>query len=150
MDRRFKKKMEQYWKKEREKSIREIHSLDIDSWFDYWHTHPDWNFKGNRSNEMKAWVASITIDLLGVIEDVTESESSRLQVWATLCENTGDNAIYIHSENPNGTPYPHEFVNVEWGVSEPVEAEGLINQNTHEIGRAKYEEEIVYYLRKRA
>jgi hypothetical protein len=150
MDRRFKKKMERYWKKEREKSLREIHSLDIDSWFDYWHTHPDWKFKGNRSNEMKAWVASITYDLLNVVEELTKHQGNRLQVWATLCEDTGNNAIYIHSDNPNSTPYPNDYENVMWGVRGPAVAAELIDQSTHETGTAKYEEEVVYYIRKRA
>lgn len=52
---------------------------------------------------MKAWVASITIELLGIIEDMSVDKSSRLQVWATLFEKTGDNAMYIHRENPNNS-----------------------------------------------
>ncbi|HPF58404.1 MAG TPA: hypothetical protein PK820_06370 [Candidatus Competibacteraceae bacterium] len=95
-------------------------------------------------------MASYTYDLLNVVEEATKSQINRLQVWAILCEDTGNNAIFIHSENPNGKPYPYGFENVVWGVPEPTEAKGLVNRNIHEFGKAKYEEEIVYYIRKKS
>ena len=149
MDRRFKKKMEQYWKKEKNKSFREIESLDLDSWFDYWHTHPDWSSKGNRNSEMKFWVDRVTYVLLKLIEEKTKGNHHKLQVWATLCDDTGNNAVYIHSENPNGTPFPEKFDNVEWKEKVP-QVKGVINQDTHQVGKTSYGEEIVYYIRKKA
>ena len=149
MDRRLKKRMERYWKKERNKSLREIQGIDINGWFDYWHIHPDWYFKGNRNKETRAWVAAITYDLLQVVEEFTKSQYSRLQVWAILCENTGNNAIFIHSENPNKTPYPNMFDNVEWGVKEPLDAEGIIDRNIYKLGKEIRKGEAIYYIYKK-
>ncbi len=150
MDRRYRKKMERYWEKERSKALADIHSLDIESWFDFWHMHPDWKFKGNRDSETRAWVTSITYNLLQEVEATIQSQAERLQVWATICENTGDNSIIIHSENPNNTSFPYEFTDTKWGVDSTPDIDGIINHATHEIGKKVYEDEVIYYIRKKA
>lgn len=147
MDRRYIKKMEQYWEKEYAKTLCELNNLNIESWFDFWHTHPDWKSKGNRSSETKAWVAVITYELLKETEAITKSQKNRLQVWAALCEDTGNNAIFIHSENPNKTAFPYDFSDVEWGIEDTSELDGLIDRSTHELGQCNYGDEVVYLIR---
>ena len=68
MDRRFKKKMDLYWDREVKKAKKCIDSLDFSTWFDFWHTHPDWNSKGNKLPELRRAVAQMTYDLLGYAE----------------------------------------------------------------------------------
>jgi hypothetical protein len=146
MDRRFRKKMEGYLARRERIALDTFAKLDITSWFDFWHEHPDFDLKANRAKKM---VATLTYSLLKEMERLVSERTEPIQVWATLCENTGDNAIFVHSPNPNGTSFPYSFEGVEWGVEEPPEAVGLLDQ-AHEIGKAKYQDEAVYYIRQRA
>lgn len=146
MDRRYSKKMAAYWLREKNKSLKDFDHLDFSSWFDYWHMHPDWYAKGNRFFENRRSVAISTWELLLEAEKRLKSRSSPFQVWATICPNTADNAIYIHTENSNNTAYPHEFENVMWGVSAPKELENILNTETHKLGKVVYELEEVYVI----
>jgi hypothetical protein len=146
MDRRFQKRITHYLAQQERKGIEALAKLDMTGWFDFWHTHIDWKSKANRAKPM---VAKITYSLLQQAEALAEKRHDSIQVWATLCEDTGNNAVYFHSLNPNGTAYPYSFDGVEWGISEPPEAENLLN-STHEIGRCQYTNEVVYIIRKRA
>lgn len=150
MDRRYIKKMERYWAREIEKTRSQISARDFSSWFDFWHTHPDWKGKGNKNSETKIWITNITYELLKFTEELTESESNRLQVWATICENTGTNAIYVHSKNPNETPFPFDFFNTVWDVKLSPEDGIKIDYTKHQVGMMKYEDEVVYYIRKKS
>ncbi len=122
----------------------QLAALDADGWFDYWHAHPDILGRANRARPM---VASLTCRLLQQAEERVSSRRDPVQVWATLCENTANNAVYIHSPNPNGTPFPNVFAGVAWGV-EPVEDMGLVTSG-HEIGKWVHEGEVVYFIRAR-
>lgn len=62
-----------------------------------------------------------------------------IQVFATLCADTANNAVYLHSANPNGTPFPHPFEGVRWGVAAPVEFSGIFDAALHEVGRLESE-----------
>lgn len=149
MDRRFRKKMELYWAKEWNKTLREIQELDFEDWFDFWHTHPDWNFKGNRDNEMKSWVNSITYKVLNEIELHAKEQRNRVQIWATICEDTGNNAVFIHSKNPNGTQYPYDFSDVQWDIDTPEEIKDIVNHSEHEVGKSIIDNEVIFYIRKK-
>ena len=150
MDRRYHKRMENYWLREERKSIMHFSRLDLTSWFDYWHTHPDWKAKGNKSLGDRVAVASQTYKLLNHAETLLKSRGPSVQCWATFCESTTDNAIYIHSQNPNGSPFPYQFDGIQWGVEPPQEAASLIDLQKHEIGKFDYTDCIVYAIRARA
>ena len=150
MDHRYKKRMNAYWTRERIKVLSAISSLNFSSWFDLWHTHPDWNSKGNRFPEHWATVAAITYEAFKHAERLAATaNASAIQVFATICVDSGNNAIYIHSDNPNGTTFPHEFPSTEWGVGDPAELAGLIEQTTHEVGRKQYGEDVYFIIRKK-
>ena len=124
--------------------------LGTNNWFDLWHTHPDWKSKGNRFPENRVAVAQLTYHLLQYAENITIPRNLAIQIWASVCEDTGNNAVYLHTENPNGTPFPYQFEGVEWGVSGPLEIRTIINKSMHEIGRIRYADETVYIIRKKA
>lgn len=150
MDRRYKKRMEVYWVREKQRSIASIDLLDFNSWFDEWHTHPDWKAKGNRFGESRALVAKHTYELLYYAETRAKSRANDIQLWATICRDTRDNAVYVHTKNPNGTPYPYAFEGVQWGIDMPEELRGVVDLTSHEIGKASYSGEDVYFIRRKA
>ena len=150
MDRRYQKRMSAYWARAEARGCRSIDRLNLSGWFDYWHTHVDWYGRGNARPENRLDVATSTIRLLRYLEGRAQSRHEPLQAWATLCTNTMDNAIYAHSPNANGTPYPNDFHGVQWDAPVPQWVSTAATDSTHEIGTVSYDGDVVYLVRKRA
>ncbi|MEQ1531696.1 MAG: hypothetical protein ABL925_20480 [Methylococcales bacterium] len=106
MNRRYQKRMSAYWIRKKRKALKAFDRLDMSSWFDFWHTHPDWKSKGNRYLETRAMVAKLTYELLTYAENLAQFRNKPIQIFASICEDTGNNAVYVHTENPNGTIFP--------------------------------------------
>ncbi len=84
--------------------------LDPSGWYDLWHDHPDWDAEGNETDEHRSVVAAETIRLLHLLEERLSARSDPYQVFASLATATSeDAAVYVHTPNPNGTPFPHVF-----------------------------------------
>ncbi|MES2820886.1 MAG: hypothetical protein V4812_18080 [Pseudomonadota bacterium] len=150
MDRRYRKRMQAYWARAEARGRRNIDRLDLTTWFDYWHTHVDWNGRGNTRPENIPEIAVTTIRLLQYLELLAKDRSEPIQLWATLCGNTMDNAVYAHSQNPNGTVYPHDFHAVTWNPPVQDWLAAAVPSGTHQIGMARYGGEVVYLVRLRA
>jgi hypothetical protein len=146
-DRRYQKRMAAYWARAQRSSFKALDLIDISSWFDFWHAHLDWKGRGNRFPTDRMSVVRLTYELLRYAEVKAGGRLKPLQVWATVCGDTGENAVYIHTENPNGTPFPYSFEGVQWGVDLPSGLGEIIDRATHEIGQAVYPEETVYFIR---
>ena len=142
MDRRYRKRMQAYWSRAEARGRRNIDRLDLTSWFDYWHTHVDWYGRGSRTENIPE-IAAATVRLLQYLEMRARGRSEPIQLWATLCGNTMDNAVYAHSPNPNGTPYPHEFAAATWDVPVPDWVSAAVPGTSHQIGTASYDGEVV-------
>jgi hypothetical protein len=146
MDKRYRTRLSRYLDRETAQNKRALDKLDYSSWFDYWHTHPDWRMKCNRFSEAKAMAASATYGLLQYAEQLAAVRNGEIQVFGTLCENTGDNAVYLHSVNPNGTPFPVDFSEVQWDVSLLGELAGIVNTEQHQVGAQNLEDGSSQYL----
>ena len=142
MDRRYRQKMEQYWQREIKKGRASIDGLDFSTWFDLWHTHPDWNAKGNRFPESRAIVAKATYDLMLYAETKIFTRKDAIQIFSTICQDTGNNAIYIHTKNPNGTNYPFCFEQTELTDEIPTELIGVVDLSVYEIVKTKSEHQV--------
>lgn len=132
--------------REEKKSMLTLEKLDYSSWFDYWHLHPDWHAKGNRYADDRRRVALSTYNLFALAEIRLKDKIGPYQVWATICPDTGDNSVYIHTENENGTKFPHEFADVQWHLPAPEELDNIVDLRVHKIGKAVYESDTVYIV----
>lgn len=149
MDRRYRKRMQAYWARAEARGRRKIDDLDLSSWFDCWHTHVDWYGRGINRPENIPEIAAATVRLLRYLEMIAKDRPEPIQLWATLCGNTMNNAVYAHSRNPNGTIYPHDFPGVTWDSPAPDWAASAV-PNTHQIGTTCYDDGVVYLVRQRA
>ncbi len=150
MDRHYRKRMSAYWARAVAKGCRQIDRLDFSSWFDYWHTHIDWYGRGNDRPENRSDVAKATISLLKYLEQRAQATTyAPIQIWATLCPNTIDNAVYAHSVNPNGTPYPHDFHGVQRDASVPEWLSAEVIDDSYDIGLISDDGEITCFIRPR-
>lgn len=71
-----------------------------------------------------------------------------VQIWATICQDTSENAVYIHSENPNGSGFPYSFPETTWGIEVPKELRSVDISNQFESGEMNFSEKI-YIVRRR-
>ena len=142
--------MENYWRSQLRSAERNLDRVDLSSWFDLWHTHIDWKSKGNRFPETRLAAANLTYTVLQLAENKAKHRSAPIQVWAICCSNTGDNAIYFHTPNDNGSDYPYAFEGVTWGVTPSNELKSVSIGPHHEWGLyTALDNEILYFLRSR-
>jgi len=137
MDRRRRSRHFRRWAEAYASAVRSIDRLDVATWFDLWHTHIDWKSMGNRHAEGRSEIARLTYALLRHVEQRFSARSAPVQIFATVCQDTGSNAVYVHSNNPHGTPFPHEFPDVQWGAP-PTGLAGIVDTVTHRVGRIRY------------
>lgn len=146
MDKRYKKRIERYWLKMQKHADHTFSNIDPDDWFDYWHTHPDRDGKGNAKPENRVRASELTYTLLQRAEEITRHRQNEIQCWAIITNDTMDNSVYIHTKNPNGTPFPFTYDSIEWDIKNP-DIERLIDLSKHQIGLYSGEHENVYYIR---
>lgn len=115
-DRRYLKKMTRYWAAEEAKANAILDRVLESEWFDYWHTHLDWMGRGNRHVSDRIAVAA---GLLWLLERAVTSGREDVQCWVTLAPDTGQSALFLHSPNPRGTPWPYPFDGVTWDIAPP-------------------------------
>ncbi|MGO1002486.1 hypothetical protein [Lysobacter sp. CA196] len=149
MDRRYLKRMEAYWTRVGRRLPRSFGEFADSDFFDLWHTHADWRSRGNRSLSDRMRVAELTYRLLLDLEAFARSRPFPVQCWATLCGDTGSNAVYLHSANPNGVPFPYDFDGIEWEARPPPEAASIDCAATHKIGRLRYPNATVHIIQLR-
>ena len=147
MDRRYKKRIERYWKSMEFNSEETLSKLDLDGWFDLWHIHIDWDGKGNRPvNLLRA--TELTYETLKKVESLFAYRKNDVQCFALFKNDTALNSIYVHTENPNGGEYPFAFEGVDWGKESELLSK-VINKRTHEIGQSDIGEESSFFVRTR-
>lgn len=143
MDRRYLKRISRYLDAQERAGNEALRQLDADSWFDYWHMHPDMKCRGNR---VRGLVDALTYRLLQQAERLMAHRGDSAQVWAVLEEDTGYNAVFIHTDNPNGSVFPDDFARVDWHAEVPTEVATLVGPN-YKVGRSVYEGGVCIYIR---
>lgn len=138
--------MERYWRAMDRSAHRSLASLDFEGWFDFWHTHLDWKGKGNRFRENRAAEIRLGYKLFEAAHALSTSASKQIQVWLTVCPNSLDDAVYLHSENPNGTPFPYEFDGVQWGSVEQSVINEVVDKAIYRIGKIQYDSGDVFIV----
>lgn len=93
---------------------REARSFRVDlegkQWCDYWHTHFDWDGFGNLGWVHRRRHLKVLLVALERARRELATCGMSYQLFATVhpCSST-DDAVYVHTENPNGSPFPLDF-----------------------------------------
>jgi hypothetical protein len=93
--------------------------LRDDPWWNYWHYHADWPGWGNLGWSYRR----PHVSALCLVFDQIASARARMprdhQLWIMLhAFDAGQDATYLHSQNPHGSPFPLLPEGVVWGVPE--------------------------------
>lgn len=149
MDKRYQKQVAQYWREMERAALQVLSRLDYSKWFDLWHTHPDWKGRGNQQGNRPASV-ELGLKLLREAETLSANAPRLIQAWLLVCADSSDDAVYLHSESPNGTPFPYSFEGAEWESEVHPLLNQFVDRKTHNIGKIHYEDEVVFVVAKRS
>ncbi|MBK8337043.1 MAG: hypothetical protein IPL03_10830 [Sterolibacteriaceae bacterium] len=91
--------------------------LKPDSWFELMHWHPDMDGAGNASAEARSACLTIARQYLDKALAELSTWGKPSQCWFLAEENdSGEDAIYVHTPNPNRQNFPYPFEGVKWHV----------------------------------
>lgn len=117
------------------------HPLSADAWWDYSHYHADWRGWGNLSPTYRLQYIKALAVVFNTIVEASPRIQGPFQTWIELSDrDAGEDAVFTHSPNPNGTPFPMPLEQVDWsddrirGLFEPM-LPGLDLQFGHQRAR---------------
>ena len=77
-------------------------SGEENSWFDFWHTHIDWNGDGNKNWILREKFLEKLLTEFENVKSELKKFPNEYQTWILIDENdSGEDGIYIHTKNPN-------------------------------------------------
>jgi len=114
------KGMPKYYKSlHRQVAKEKISTLPTD-WYDWWHTHIDWDGKGNLGRWHRRQHLKMLFKCYQNIKYQIDKSNFTSQVFMLISNSdSSQDAVYVHTENPNGTEYPEKFSGVQWNITPP-------------------------------
>lgn len=134
MDRRYRKKMERYWDKMRDRALRSLSNLDTTGWFDYWHCHIDWQAKGDKEPENRERAIELGYEVLKMAGEIASKVKGPIQYWWFIHESSGEDAVYLHTPNNNGSPFPCDFEGISWGEHGHPKLVQIVDHAKYKVG----------------
>ena len=123
---------------------------DEDGWCDLWHTHFDWNGDGNCGIAERQGFIQQLLTFFRDVEAHTANWTKPKQQWIVIHENdSSQDAVYLHTPNPNRNNFPYAFDGVEWNAEVPQWLHDLIDTETHELGRCTFNGAKTFWVRRR-
>jgi hypothetical protein len=119
-------------------------------WFDLWHTHVDWRGAGNGSPEVRRECTRALFVALERVAALVASRSGPWQSWLLFDPaDAGQDAVYLHTPNPNRENFPYQFEDVIWGAVPPAWLAEFVTEDL-EVGRSEFEGAELYWIRHRS
>ncbi len=123
---------------------------DLNTWFDMWHRHIDMNGDGKLSRLHRQFQLWALFRALHTIEKLTNHIRDRCQVFAYVYErDPGSDAVYVHTENPNGTEFPYNPEVQEWLSILPFWLSGHVSLTNYRVGLNIHEGERYYFVQRK-
>lgn len=100
------------------------------AWYDLWHIHPNSSADvGRWDGPLGAWAR---------VEQAGRGSGRPWQSWLIIdVADVRDDAVYLHTPNPNRDNFPYRFEGVCWGAEPPAWLAGLIDPSAVELGRSE-------------
>jgi hypothetical protein len=122
-------------------------SLTADNWYDLWHLHPDfhgWTWRGGRARRAHLRVLFAALDR--VVTEVGPAEHP-VQVFVHVSrDDPPSDAIYVHTPNPNTTPFPFRFEGCTFGEPPPAWFAPFVDSSRMEVGTAQSPDGPLYLI----
>jgi len=118
-------------------------------WFDLWHTHVDWDGKGNESPEERRRFLRELFAVWAEVESWANGLPQPWQTWVLIDPaDSGQDSVYLHTRNPNKDNFPYSFENVCWGVKPPSWLGEFTQSPSLTVGLSEWDGESLYWVRR--
>jgi hypothetical protein len=89
------------------------------TWYDQWHYHADWDGYGNLCWRIRATILHALATAFERFVKQLQELNKPYQVWIYLnASDSGQDAVFVHTQNPNQSEFPVIFEEVHWGLPE--------------------------------
>jgi len=127
--------------------------LDLDfsggpnSWFDFWHTHVDWDGEGNKNFNIRLKYLKELLKLYENLKKDLKLYPNNYQIWIVIDENdSSEDAVYIHTKNPNNENFPLKMDNMKTWKTDNEDLSNFMLQTGLEILEVEYYDGKGFYL----
>lgn len=111
---------------------------DPGGWFDMWHTHPDWRGDGNRGAHHRRLHLAAGFTIFERYLAQGAELGVPMQVFMTIdALNSSQDAVWVHTPNPNRDNFPYRFQGVHWDVTPPVILREFLRGRDWQLGRSE-------------
>lgn len=124
---------------------------DGGEWFDLWHTHVDWRGEGNADPDVRRECLRVLFAAWERVEALGTTLAVPWQSWVVInVEDSGQDAVYLHTPNPNRDNFPYPFRDVAWGAVPPEWLAEFVAGDEYDVGRSEFEGAGLYWVRRTA
>jgi len=118
-------------------------------WFEFGHAHVDWNGDGNRSAKHRRRHLEAGLALFRRIHRTVREWNEPAQCWLAVDPlDSSQDAVFIHTRNPNEDNFPFDFAGVEWDVPVPGPLRAMMADPALQLGRSCFGSAL-YWVRMR-
>jgi len=109
--------------------------LDNETWFDSYHIHLDWNGVGNESSKIRREHIKAYLTLYERVLNQLKMFEKPYQSWILIHgEDAGQDAVFIHTPNPNDDNFPLKIDKLNWNCNIPKTFSDLIEREEFNVG----------------
>jgi len=130
-----------------------MNDLDLDfsggpnSWFDFWHTHVDWDGEGNKNFNIRLKYLKELLKLYENLKKDLKLYPNNYQIWIVIDENdSSEDAVCIHTKNPNNENFPLKMDNMKTWKTDNEDLSNFMLQTGLEILEVEYYDGKGFYL----
>jgi hypothetical protein len=118
-------------------------------WFDLWHWHPAFERDGlTGSDENRNRLRSL-FAAWSHVENAAGQLARPWQAWLVIdCSDPEQDAVYLHTPNPNRDNFPYLFEGVTWGIRPPEGLAEFMAGSGLEVGCSECEGTVLYWVRR--
>jgi len=123
--------------------------LSDDSWYNFWHTHLDWDGLTNKSQKHRKIHIQYYLDLLDKIERLTIHSERDFQTWIFIDGKEGMyDALFFHTKNMH-SDFPFSLDNINWNAEIPDYFATIIDLSKYSFGRAEEQDGYHYIIQRK-
>ncbi|RAV99162.1 hypothetical protein [Pseudochryseolinea flava] len=117
------------------------------SWFDLWHTHVDWDGKGNKDWKTRTRYLEQILETFDQLKQKLQTYPHAFQLWIMIDENdSGEDCVYIHTKNPNADNFPIKVTPDNKNEIKDKELKQFVDSLNFERVRVETSDGDLYYL----
>lgn len=115
-------------------------SIDLEPprWYDLWHQHFDRCGYSRQSRRARVQHLNALFTAFRRALEQASGATTPVQIFVSIAPESEaeQDALYVHTPNPNGTPFPHPFEGVQWNVLPPPVLRAFVEGEPWEVGAA--------------